>query len=88
MEVGHPPRFQIFFFFFFSLVDDRQQGELLGRIKSVRKKFAQGRRLPCRPVVHIRDNLELNSPNTYVITLEEVARLVSCRNLPREMVSD
>lgn len=59
MEVGHR---------LISLVDDNQQGELLGRIKSVRKKFAQEVGfLP--PVVHIRDNLEL-SPNTYTITLK------------------
>lgn len=59
MEVGHR---------LISLVDDRQQGELLGRIKSVRKKFAQDVGfLP--PVVHIRDNLELH-PNRYVITLK------------------
>ncbi|GAA3539850.1 flagellar biosynthesis protein FlhA [Zobellella aerophila] len=59
MEVGHR---------LIPLVDQRQQGELLGRIKSVRKKFAQDIGfLP--PVVHIRDNLEL-SPNSYVITLK------------------
>lgn len=59
MEVGHR---------LISLVDDNQQGELLGRIKSVRKKFAQEVGfLP--PVVHIRDNLELQ-PNTYTITLK------------------
>lgn len=59
MEVGHR---------LISLVDDNQQGELLGRIKSVRKKFAQEVGfLP--PVVHIRDNLELK-PNTYTITLK------------------
>ncbi|SDB24891.1 flagellar biosynthesis protein FlhA [Pseudidiomarina indica] len=59
MEVGHR---------LIGLVDDNQQGELLGRIKSVRKKFAQEVGfLP--PVVHIRDNLEL-SPNTYTITLK------------------
>ncbi|GHA06241.1 flagellar biosynthesis protein FlhA [Oceanisphaera arctica] len=59
MEVGHR---------LIPLVDQRQQGELLGRIKSVRKKFAQDMGfLP--PVVHIRDNLEL-PPNTYVITLK------------------
>lgn len=59
MEVGHR---------LIALVDDSQQGELLGRIKSVRKKFAQEVGfLP--PVVHIRDNLELN-PNTYTITLK------------------
>ena len=61
MEVGHR---------LIPLVDNRQQGELLGRIKSVRKKFAQDVGfLP--PVVHIRDNLEL-TPNTYVITLKGV----------------
>ncbi|WP_116474194.1 flagellar biosynthesis protein FlhA [Zobellella maritima] len=59
MEVGHR---------LIPLVDQRQQGELLGRIKSVRKKFAQEVGfLP--PVVHIRDNLEL-PPNSYVITLK------------------
>ena len=59
MEVGHR---------LIGLVDDNKQGELLGRIKSVRKKFAQEVGfLP--PVVHIRDNLEL-SPNTYTITLK------------------
>ncbi|WP_051687128.1 flagellar biosynthesis protein FlhA [Microbulbifer sp. HZ11] len=65
LEVGHR---------LISLVDQRQQGELLGRIKSVRKKFAKEVGfLP--PVVHIRDDLEL-SPNTYVINLKgaEVGR--------------
>jgi flagellar biosynthesis protein FlhA len=61
LEVGHR---------LIPLVDNRQQGELLTRIKSVRKKFAQDVGfLP--PVVHIRDNLELG-PNTYVITLKGV----------------
>ncbi|GHE21328.1 flagellar biosynthesis protein FlhA [Halomonas urumqiensis] len=59
LEVGHR---------LIPLVDQRQEGELLGRIKSVRKKFAQDVGfLP--PVVHIRDNLELG-PSTYVITLK------------------
>ncbi|MDI5935193.1 flagellar biosynthesis protein FlhA [Halomonas kalidii] len=59
LEVGHR---------LIPLVDQRQEGELLGRIKSVRKKFAQEVGfLP--PVVHIRDNLELG-PNSYVITLK------------------
>ena len=40
-----------------------------GRIKSVRKKFAQDVGfLP--PVVHIRDNLELG-PNTYLVSLKD-----------------
>ena len=59
LEVGHR---------LIPLVDHRQQGELLGRIKSVRKKFAQELGfLP--PVVHIRDNLELG-PHTYTISLK------------------
>ena len=59
LEVGHR---------LIPLVDQRQAGELLGRIKSVRKKFAQEVGfLPA--VVHIRDNLELGA-NTYVITLK------------------
>ena len=53
-----------------SLVDRSQNGELLGRIKSIRKKFAQDIGFLV-PVVHIRDNLELK-PNTYVIILKGV----------------
>jgi flagellar biosynthesis protein FlhA len=53
-----------------SLVDRSQNGELLGRIKSIRKKFAQDIGFLV-PVVHIRDNLELK-PNAYVITLKGV----------------
>ena len=53
-----------------SLVDKAQNGELLGRIKSIRKKFAQDIGfLP--PVVHIRDNLEIK-PNAYVVRLKGV----------------
>jgi flagellar biosynthesis protein FlhA len=52
------------------LVDSQQDGELLGRIKSLRKKFAQDLGfLP--PVVHIRDNLEL-LPHGYVLKLKGV----------------
>jgi flagellar biosynthesis protein FlhA len=47
-----------------SLVDKSQNGELLGRIKSIRKKFAQDIGFLV-PVVHIRDNLEIK-PNVYV----------------------
>src|SRR5690606_29755300 len=57
-----------------SLVDHSQNGELLHRIRSLRKKFAQDVGfLP--PVVHIRDNLELK-PNEYRILLSggEVGR--------------
>lgn len=52
------------------LVDHGQNGELLHRIRSLRKKFAQEVGfLP--PVVHIRDNLELK-PNDYRILLSGV----------------
>ncbi|WP_322010940.1 flagellar biosynthesis protein FlhA [Paraburkholderia sp. J12] len=52
------------------LVDKNTDGELLKRIKSIRKKFAQEIGfLP--PVIHIRDNLELR-PNAYRITLKGV----------------
>ncbi|MFZ3161095.1 MAG: flagellar biosynthesis protein FlhA [Rhodoferax sp.] len=53
-----------------SLVDRAQNGELLGRIKSIRKKFAQDIGFLV-PVVHIRDNLEIK-PNAYVIKLKGV----------------
>ncbi|HET9642688.1 MAG TPA: flagellar biosynthesis protein FlhA, partial [Burkholderiaceae bacterium] len=50
-----------------SLVDKERSGDLLGRIKGVRKKFAQEVGfLP--PPVHIRDNLELK-PSIYRVTL-------------------
>ncbi|SCK60131.1 flagellar biosynthesis protein FlhA [Variovorax sp. HW608] len=52
------------------LVDQAQQGELLGRIKSIRKKIAQEIGFLV-PVVHIRDNLEIK-PNSYVISLKGV----------------
>ena len=51
-----------------SLVDKAQDGDLLRRIKGIRKKFTQDVGfLP--PSVHIRDNLELR-PNGYRITLK------------------
>ena len=53
------------------LVDKGQDGELLRRIRAIRRKFAQEIGfLP--PAVHIRDNLEL-APNAYRITLKGVA---------------
>ncbi len=52
------------------LVDRAQDGELLKRIKGIRKKFAQEIGfLP--PSVHIRDNLELK-PNSYRILVNGV----------------
>ena len=50
-----------------SLVDKAREGDLLARIKGVRRKFAQDVGfLP--PPVHIRDNLELK-PSMYRLTL-------------------
>jgi len=51
-----------------ALVDKVRNGELLGRIKGVRKKFAQDVGfLP--PAVHIRDNLGELRPAAYRVTL-------------------
>ena len=52
------------------LVDKGQDGELLKRIRGLRKKFAQEVGFLAAPV-HIRDNLELK-PNGYRITLKGV----------------
>ena len=53
-----------------SLVDKLQDGDLLRRIKGIRKKFTHDIGfLP--PAVHIRDNLDLR-PNGYRITLKGV----------------
>lgn len=52
------------------MVDFQQNGELLGRIRGIRKKFAQDMGyLP--PVVHIRDNTEL-PPASYRILMKGV----------------
>jgi flagellar biosynthesis protein FlhA len=52
------------------LVDSAADGELVRRIKGIRKKFAREIGfLP--PAVHIRDNLEI-APNSYRITLKGV----------------
>ena len=52
------------------LVDKGQDGELLRRIRGLRKKFAQEVGVLVSPV-HIRDNLELK-PNAYKILLKGV----------------
>ena len=52
------------------LVDRTQEGELLGRIRGIRKKFAQDMGFLVAPV-HIRDNLDLR-PNTYRITVNGI----------------
>lgn len=49
------------------LVDRNQGGQLLARIKGVRKKLSQDLGF-LMPSVHIRDNLDLN-PNAYRLTL-------------------
>jgi flagellar biosynthesis protein FlhA len=49
------------------LVDRGQGGELMGRIKGVRKKLSEELGFLVQPV-HIRDNLELG-PNSYRITI-------------------
>jgi flagellar biosynthesis protein FlhA len=49
------------------LVDRNQAGELMGRIKGVRKKLSEELGFLVQPV-HIRDNLELG-PNSYRITI-------------------
>ncbi|WP_185231225.1 flagellar biosynthesis protein FlhA [Teredinibacter franksiae] len=53
------------------LVDKNQNGELLGRIKGVRKKLSQDLGFLI-PAVHIRDNLDL-MPSAYRINLMGVA---------------
>ena len=53
-----------------SLVDRNQGGDLLGRIKGVRKKLSQELGFLINSV-HIRDNLDL-APNQYRITLHDV----------------
>ncbi|MEO3991865.1 flagellar biosynthesis protein FlhA [Pseudocitrobacter cyperus] len=53
------------------MVDQEQQGQLLTRIRGIRKKFAQQMGfLP--PAVHIRDNLEM-APTHYRILLKGVS---------------
>lgn len=53
-----------------SLVDQKQNGELLARIKGVRKKLSQELGFLVHSV-HVRDNLSL-PPNAYRITLHDV----------------
>lgn len=53
------------------MVDKKQGGELLSRVKGVRKKLSQELGFLV-PAVHIRDNLDL-SPNAYRITMMGVS---------------
>ena len=50
-----------------SMVDENQSGELLGRIRGVRKKLSQDLGFLV-PTIHIKDNLEL-APNSYRFSL-------------------
>src|SRR5581483_9507104 len=52
------------------LVDKRQSGDLLGRVRGVRRKLSQELGFLV-PAVHIRDNLDL-APNVYRINLSGV----------------
>ena len=65
------------------LVDKSQGGQLLGRIKGVRKKLSQELGF-LMPSVHIRDNLDL-MPNTYRITLMGVTIAEADIHPDREM---
>jgi len=62
-----------------SLVDSTQDGELLPRIRSIRKQFALDMGFIVPPI-HIKDNLQLK-PNEYVILLKGV-RLAGGEILP------
>ncbi|MDJ0622687.1 MAG: flagellar biosynthesis protein FlhA [Desulfocapsaceae bacterium] len=52
------------------LVDANQDGELLGRIQSIRKQFAANNGFIVPPI-HIKDNLQLN-PNQYTFALKGI----------------
>jgi flagellar biosynthesis protein FlhA len=60
-------------------VDAAQDGELLIRIQSIRKQFAQTSGFIVPPV-HIKDNLQLN-PNQYTINLKGV-RIATAEMMP------
>ncbi len=68
------------------LVDKTQGGELLRRIKGIRKKFAQEIGF-LSPPVHIRDNLELK-PSAYRISLKGVEIGVGEANMGQYLAID
>jgi flagellar biosynthesis protein FlhA len=68
------------------LVDKGQDGDLLKRIKGIRKKFAQEVGF-LAPTVHIRDNLELR-PNQYRITLKGVELALAESNVGQFLAID
>ena len=61
------------------LVDANQDGELLGRIQSIRKQFAANNGFIVPPI-HIKDNLQLN-PNQYTFALKGIM-VAECEVLP------
>jgi len=65
-------------------VDSAQDGELLGRIRSIRRQFALEKGFLVPPI-HIKDNLELR-PNEYSILLKGV-RLASGEILPNHYLA-
>lgn len=60
-------------------VDASQNGELLDRIRSIRKQFVQSHGLIIPPI-HIKDNLQLN-PNQYALHLKGV-RIATAEIMP------
>lgn len=68
------------------MVDKNQGGELLGRIKGIRKKLSQEMGFLV-PSVHIRDNLDL-LPNAYRVTLMGVTIAEAEVHPEREMAID
>ncbi|OQX20182.1 MAG: flagellar biosynthesis protein FlhA [Desulfobulbaceae bacterium A2] len=61
------------------LVDANQNGELLGRVQSIRKQFALQSGFIVPPI-HIKDNLQL-SPNQYRVSLKGV-QIASAEMMP------
>jgi flagellar biosynthesis protein FlhA len=66
------------------LVDASQNGELLDRIRSIRRQFVQSHGLVIPPV-HIKDNLQLN-PNQYAVYLKGV-RIASAEAKPNHYLA-
>ncbi len=66
------------------MVDASQNGELLDRIRSIRRQFVQSHGLVIPPV-HIKDNLQLN-PNQYAVYLKGV-RIASAEAKPNHYLA-
>lgn len=65
-------------------VDANQDGELLTRIQSIRKQFAQNSGFIVPPI-HIKDNLQLN-PNQYTLALKGV-KVADAEILPGHLMA-